>query len=113
MIGIQFWLGMPSTPTDTIVQVAGRGHRNLTPSDTTELREGGIYTLDGAWLIAKKRSVDLYFLFSQRNWDCLGPVDYRLSHGMIFQHGLLTDWTAADLIDTGRTANPPLFSPKH
>ena len=27
MIGIQFWLGMPSTPTDTIVQVAGRGHR--------------------------------------------------------------------------------------
>lgn len=26
MIGIQFWLGMPSTPTKTIVQVAGKGH---------------------------------------------------------------------------------------
>jgi CRP-like cAMP-binding protein len=27
MIGIQLWLRMPSTPTRTIVQVAGRGHR--------------------------------------------------------------------------------------
>jgi len=27
MIGIQFWLGMPSTPTETIVQVGGKGHR--------------------------------------------------------------------------------------
>ena len=27
MIGIQFWLGMPSTSTETIVQVAGNGHR--------------------------------------------------------------------------------------
>lgn len=27
MIGIQFWLGMPSTTTQTIVQVAGTGHR--------------------------------------------------------------------------------------
>ena len=27
MIGIQFWLGMTSTPSQTIVQVAGTGHR--------------------------------------------------------------------------------------
>lgn len=27
MIGIQFWLGVPSTPTKTIVQVGGKGHR--------------------------------------------------------------------------------------
>src|SRR5262245_25808568 len=27
MIGIQYWLGMPSTPTRTIVQVQGFGHR--------------------------------------------------------------------------------------
>jgi CRP-like cAMP-binding protein len=27
MIGIQFWLRMPSTPTRTFVQVPGRGHR--------------------------------------------------------------------------------------
>jgi hypothetical protein len=86
--------------------------RNFTPPDTTELREGGIYTLNGIWLIVKKRADGLYFLYSQRNWDCLGPVDYRLSHGMIFQHGLLTHWNAADLIDTGRTADPPLFRPK-
>ncbi|HKY26909.1 MAG TPA: Crp/Fnr family transcriptional regulator [Pyrinomonadaceae bacterium] len=27
MVGIQYWLGVPSTPTQTIVQVAGSGHR--------------------------------------------------------------------------------------
>lgn len=27
MIGIQYWLGLPSTPTQTIVQVQGTGHR--------------------------------------------------------------------------------------
>ena len=30
VVGIQFWLGVPSTPTRTIVQVAGRGHRMST-----------------------------------------------------------------------------------
>jgi hypothetical protein len=78
-----------------------------------ELREGGIYTLNGIWLVAKKRSYGLYFLYSQRNWDCLGAVDYRLSHGLIFQRGRLTKWTPADLIDTGRIADPPLFRRKH
>ena len=38
-----------------------------------------------------------------KNWDCLVPVDYRLSHGLIFQHGILTKWKPTDLIDTGRT----------
>ena len=27
MVGIQYWLGVPSTPTQTIVQIAGSGHR--------------------------------------------------------------------------------------
>lgn len=87
--------------------------RNWMPTATPELRKRGIYTLGGVWLIAEKRSEELYFLFSQRNWDYHGPVDYRLSHGMIFHHGALTKWIAADLIDTGRTADPPLFRPKH
>jgi len=82
------------------------------PLATPELRENGIYALDGVWLIAKKQSDVLYFLYSQRNWDWLGAIDYRLSHGLIFQHGRLTKWTATDLIDTGRTADPPLHGPK-
>lgn len=82
------------------------------PLNTPELRENGIYTLHGVWLIAKKRAEGLFFLYSQRNWDCLGAVDYRLSHGLIFQHGRLTKWIPTDLIDTGKTADAPLHGRK-
>ena len=77
---------------------------------TRVLREGGIYTLSDLELIAKKGTDGLYFLFTWKNWHRLGPVDYRLSHGRIFQRGQMTGWTGADLVDTGRTAGPPMFS---
>ena len=39
MIGIQLWLGMPSTPTRTIVQVAGQGHRMKASDFLREVRD--------------------------------------------------------------------------
>ena len=39
MIGIQLWLQMPSTPTRTIVQVAGRGHRMRAADFIREVRD--------------------------------------------------------------------------
>jgi len=39
MIGIQLWLGMPTTPTRTIVQVAGYGHRMKASDFLREVRD--------------------------------------------------------------------------
>lgn len=39
MIGIQLWLGMPTTPTRTIVQVAGYGHRMKASDFIREVRD--------------------------------------------------------------------------
>ena len=39
MIGIQLWLRMPSTPTRTVVQVAGRGHRMEASDFIREVRD--------------------------------------------------------------------------
>jgi hypothetical protein len=72
-----------------------------------ELRERGVYTLEGLELIAVKRTDEIYFLFTRENWNYRGPVDYRLSHGRIYHRGTLTRWAAADLVDTGRTSPPP------
>jgi len=69
------------------------------------LRNCGIYTLDGLPLVVLKRSDLLYFLFTQKNWNLHGPVEYRVSHGQIYHHGILTSWTDADLVDTGISAN--------
>jgi len=72
-----------------------------------QLRDRGIYTLEGTELIAFKRSDVLYFLFTFENWNYRGPVDFRFSHGLIFNHGTLTRWVGEDLFDTGRTAAEP------
>ena len=68
------------------------------------LRNLGIYLLQGKKLVLLKRSEELSFLFSERNWIFRGPVDYRVSHGGIYFHGGLTHWTDDDLLDTGITA---------
>lgn len=39
VLGIQLWLGMPSTPTRTIVQVAGEGHRMKASDFIREVRD--------------------------------------------------------------------------
>lgn len=39
MIGIQLWLGMPSTPTRTIIQVEGYGHRMKAADFIREVRD--------------------------------------------------------------------------
>ena len=39
MIGIQLWLRMPSTPTRTIIQVAGQGHRMTANDFIREVRD--------------------------------------------------------------------------
>lgn len=39
MIGIQLWLQMPSTPTRTVVQVAGQGHRMEASDFIREVRD--------------------------------------------------------------------------
>ena len=68
------------------------------------LRNLGIYLLQGEKLILLKRSEELSFLFSERNWTFRGPVEYRVSHGSIYHRGELTTWTDEDLLDTGITA---------
>ena len=74
------------------------------------LRDLGVYTLRGKTLILVKRSEVLSFLFSPDVWDLHGPVDYRVSHGNIYRHGVITSLTDEDLLDTGITANPPSLS---
>ena len=74
------------------------------------LRNLGIYKVRGQTLILWKRSEELSFLFSEQNWNLHGPVDYRVSHGMIFRHGGSTGETDDDLVDTGLTAKPPSLS---
>jgi hypothetical protein len=71
------------------------------------LRNFGIYKLQDRTLILLYRSDVLSFLFSTENWYHHGPVDYRISHGSIYQHGELTKFIDEDLKDTGLTANPP------
>lgn len=72
------------------------------------LRNLGIYLFQGKKLILLKRSEQLSFLFSERNWVYRGPVEYRISHGDIYQRGELTIWTDEDLWDTGISALPRL-----
>ena len=74
------------------------------------LRNLGIYKLRDKTLILMKRSDELSFLFAPETWKFHGPVDFRVSHGDIYQHGNLTQWTDADLLDTGLTADPPDLS---
>ena len=71
------------------------------------LRNLGVYKLREQKLILLKRSEILSFLFAPETWKRHGPVDYRVSHGGIYQHGNPTQWTDADLLDTGITADPP------
>lgn len=74
------------------------------------LRNLGIYLLSERALILVKRSEELSFLFSEQNWNFYGPVDYRVSHGGIYNHGRRTIWTDKDLTDTGMTAGRPNLS---
>ena len=71
------------------------------------IRNLGIYKLRDKMLIALKRSEELAFLFSEKNWNQHGPVDYRVSHGGIYCRGLSTGLTDEDLMDTGMTVNAP------
>ena len=73
------------------------------------LRDLGIYKLRDKTLILLKRSDVLSFLFTPDGWGRHGPVDYRVSHGQIYCHGELTIMTDEDLVDTGMTANPPIY----
>lgn len=79
----------------------------MTLRSNKPLRNLGVYTLNDLELVLLKRSEVLAFLFSRENWSLRGPVNYRVSHGMIFQHGQSTEWTDEDLFDTGMTAKVP------
>ena len=74
------------------------------------LRDHGIYLLGDKTLILVKRSEELSFLFTEENWNFRGPVDFRVSHGGIYNHGVATEWTDEDLVDTGMTAISPSLS---
>ena len=74
------------------------------------LRNLGIYVLGDNTLILVKRSEHLSFLFTEENWNFRGPVDFRVSHGGIYNHGQPTPWTDEDLLDTGMTASSPGLS---
>ena len=76
----------------------------MTLRSNKPLRNLGIYLFQGNKLILLKRSEQLSFLFSERNWIFRGPVEFRVSHGGIYHHGALTMWTDEDLLDTGITA---------
>ena len=73
------------------------------------LRTLGIYRLRDKTLILVKCTEALSFLFTRKNWDLRGPVDFRVSHGTIYSHGRKTALSDEDLVDTGMTAKPPSF----
>ena len=73
------------------------------------LRTLGIYQLRDKTLILWKCTEALSFLFTRKNWDLRGPVDFRVSHGKIYSHGRKTALSDEDLVDTGETAKPPSF----
>ena len=79
----------------------------MTLRSNKPLRNFGIYLLHDNTVVLLKRSEELSFLFTEQNWNLYGPVDYRVSHGEIYCHGEKTRWTDEDLLDTGRTAEPP------
>jgi hypothetical protein len=82
----------------------------MNPQQNKPLRNRGVYKLRDKTLILLKRSEYLSFLFSLQNWNLHGPVEYRVSHGHIYYHGNLTEFTDEDLFDTGTTAKPPALS---
>lgn len=74
------------------------------------LRNLGVYILRDKTLILWKLSSEVSFLFSEQNWRFHGPVDYRVSHGHIYQRGRPTTWTDEDLFDTGITMRQPTWA---
>lgn len=80
----------------------------MTLRSNKPLRNLGIYLLQGKKLILLKRTEQLSFLFTERNWIFRGPVEYRISHGDIYRRGELTIWSDEDLLDTGITAKARL-----
>jgi hypothetical protein len=82
----------------------------MTLRSNKPLRNLGIYKLQDQAFVVLKRSEELSFLFSERNWTLHGPVDYRVSHGNIYSHGSSTTWTDEHLVDTGMTAKSPSLS---
>jgi len=49
----------------------------------------------------------LSFLFSEQNWMFHGAVEYRVSHGNIYDHGEPTGLIDEDLFDTETSVKPP------
>lgn len=78
--------------------------------DNKPLRNLGVYKLRHETLIALIRSQKLAFLFSEAHWKLHGPVDYRVSHGGIYHHGVSTGLRDEDLLDTGMTVDAPALS---
>jgi len=52
----------------------------------------------------------MWFLFTLNHWIFHGAVGFRINHdGTISEHGEVTRWALADLLDTGQTASPPNY----
>jgi hypothetical protein len=67
-----------------------------------ELRERGIYRLDGQEFIACAGDEGGYVLYTRTEWDSESTADYEVSEdGVVTFQGGATRWDVEDLIDTG------------
>jgi hypothetical protein len=73
-----------------------------------ELRERGIYRLPDRreFIICATGDGNGYVLYRPETWRRYGLAEYRMqANGRVLSRGLVVNWRAEDLKDTGRTAS--------
>ena len=84
LIGIQLWLQMPSTPTRTIIQVAGQGHRMTAYDFIHEIRDNAASPLNP--LIARYTHAFLSMTSIAAACNRLHPLEQRMCRWLMLTY---------------------------
>jgi CRP-like cAMP-binding protein len=84
MIGIQLWLRMPSTPTRTIIQIAGQGHRITANDFIREIRDNPASPLNP--LIARYTHAFLSMTSIAAACNRLHPLEQRMCRWLMLTY---------------------------
>jgi CRP-like cAMP-binding protein len=84
IIGIQLWLRMPSTPTRTIIQIAGRGHRMTANDFIREIRDNAASPLNP--LIARYTHAFLSMTSIVAACNRLHPLEQRMCRWLMLTY---------------------------
>lgn len=84
LIGIQLWLQMPSTPTRTIIQVAGQGHRMTANDFIREIRDNAASPLNP--LIARYTHAFLSMTSIVAACNRLHPLEQRMCRWLLLTY---------------------------